>query len=238
MGSGRRTRRAQDYRSGGRCTFSGRPNRRSHELFDRADRLQKAIRGRHLDGEAARKFCAALVRTRDVGHNRLSRAVELIEANIKRHEDDFATSQSRVSNDLIPFLVLRAALQRVRGDLSQASATLEGLRHHNYVTRGECTYVATAELEIEEIRFHVAASGASSRLFEQVGALRTRLFNSHHHLMAFEAALISAECCDEIDRAKILKDCERFFIERQALVRLADIKELQRNGSAIRRFGL
>jgi hypothetical protein len=56
--------------------------------------------------------------------------------------------------------------------------------------------------------------------------------------MAFEAALISAECCDEIDRAKILKDCERFFIERQALVRLADIKELQRNGSAIRRFGL
>ena len=35
---------------------------------------------------------------------------------------------------------------------------------------------------------------------------------------------LSAECCDEIDRAKILKDCERFFIERQALVRLADIR--------------
>src|ERR1700751_1922070 len=122
------------------------------KLFDRADQLQKTIRGRHLDGEAARKFCVALVRTRSIEPTRFSRAIELIEANIKHHEDDFTDSQPRVSNDLIPFLVLRAALQRITGDVPQASATLEGLTHHSYVTRGECTYVATAELELEEIR--------------------------------------------------------------------------------------
>jgi hypothetical protein len=124
------------------------------------------------------------------------------------------------------------------GSVPQASATLEGLRHHNYVTRGECTYVATAELEIEEIRLHVVSSGPSARLCEQAKALKTRLFNSHHHLMAFETALVSSECCMEADRVRILEECERFFVERQALVRLADIKEVRGNGSAIRRFCL
>jgi tetratricopeptide (TPR) repeat protein len=218
--------------------FQGGQAEEAIDYFDRADRLQKAIRGRHLDGEAARKFCTALVRTRDLDSGRLRRAVDLIEVNIRRHEDDSAVSQARVSNDIIPFLVLRAALQRIAGDLAQALATIEGLRRHNYVTRGECTYVAIAELEMEEIRLHAVAFGPSSRLFEQAKALRTRLFNSHHHLMSFETALISVECCDAVSRAQILNECERFFIERQALVRVADIKELEGNRSAIRRFGL
>jgi hypothetical protein len=207
-------------------------------LFSRADQLQKSIRARPLDGEAARKFVLALVRTRDDDPGRLPRAKELIESNIKRYGEVFAKSLGGVSNDLIPFLVLRAAIQRVEGNLDQAASTLEAIRHHDYVRRGECTYVATAEIEMEQIRLNFVTSGSSSELLERASILRQRLFNAHHHLMAYEAALIAAECCVGAEQTTILKDCKNFLRERQALMRLADTAEIEGNGSAIHRFGL
>jgi hypothetical protein len=206
-------------------------------LFNHANELQNVIRGRPMDGEAARKFVLALVRTRDAESGRFDRAVTLVDSNIKRLEEDFPIAVGGVSNDLIPFLVLRAGLQRVQGDLKRAGQTLLKVRHHDFVRRGECTFVSAAELELEEIRLNFVMSGSSQDLFERAAAARRRLFNAHHYLMSYEAALLAAECRESDARTEILDECERFFDRTNALLRLLDVAEA-RHGSAIRRYGL
>lgn len=207
-------------------------------LFDRADQLQHAVRDRPLDGEAARKYALALVRGRASGVGRFEHAVRLVDANIEHYEEVKQSFSGGLSNDVIPFLVLKAALQRISGRLDEASETLAGVRSHDFVRRSQCTFYASAELELEEIRVDILKGEVPrTEIVERGEAASRRLENAHHAVMAREAMLLAAEGADGKYRKEILRGCEQYFEQTNTLLRLKDVKELQ-DGSALRKFGL
>jgi hypothetical protein len=217
--------------------YSGR-TAEAIEYFELADALQNKIRGRPIDGEAARKFVVALVRTREEQPGRMGRARELVERNIEYCNNIFPSTSARASNDVIPFLVLRAALQRVAGDLSQASSTLDLVRRHEFVRKGECTFVAIAELELEEIRLEIARGAVDAGSLDRALFGKRRLEEAHHAMLSLEANLLAAECCTGELRHLLLAEATTSVATREAHLREADVRKILDRGSAVATFGL
>jgi tetratricopeptide (TPR) repeat protein len=208
------------------------------KTFELADTLQHKIRGRSLDGEAARKFILALIRTRDSESGRIARAIALVEENIDYCANVFPRSSGEISNDIIPFLVLRSALQRVSGKLEAAEVSLEAVRRHDFVRKSECTFVASVELEFEETRLEIACGRANSISLDRMLTNQRRLNDARHWMMALEAVLLAAECCAGELRHRLLRDASSLITDSEAVLREADVDELFNNKSAVARFGL
>lgn len=206
-------------------------------LFERVDALHRDVRGRLLDGDAARRYVVALTRTREQSPRQLELAGELVEANIAHYLRQAGT-RAGLSTDLIPFLILRAALRRVSGDFDGAEDALSEVEAHAFVSQRKCTYVTIAELQLERLRLQVARGQLGPRVFARGRDLCDQLGYAHHAMMQHEAMVVVAEAAGLADRGGLIDRARNFYRGGGWRLRLADIGELEDGGSAVRRFGL
>jgi hypothetical protein len=209
-------------------------------LFEMANTLQLSTKGElsskwkglGLDGEAARRWVVALVRTREQVPSRLEMAHNLVEANLTRL-NDFAPSI-----DLIPFLTLQAALRRVEGELKSSEKILADIRQHPFVCNNGCTFLAMHEIDLEEIRLQICKNSQDENTYQRALVLTSTFENSHHFTMYYCAKILAAEACLDADRQKLLNVAREFFRTTNYRLRLEDISEIQRGHSAVLRYGL
>jgi len=209
-------------------------------LFAAADQFRRRLRNRPLDGEPARRFALALIRTREIG-NRLEQAESLIEQNIAHHLDIAGSARNparRVSNDIIPFQILRAGIARIKGKFSGAAVALAAVRSHELVVQNLCNFVTHTELTLEEMRLAVAQQDFSAGIEMGSREIYYRLSGMHHIQLANEALLIGAEGLSGVRREEVVNQCLMAFSGTLNHLRVEDALELRRGGSAVKRFGL
>lgn len=204
----------------------------SVKLFERAAALQRRVADRALDGEAARKYVVALVRLDSEGKKNQEKALELTLANIGR-----LSSYGSFSSDLIAFHVLRAGLFRVSGNIEEAVKALKDVEAHPFFRYRECTFNSLAELRLEQLRQGIVMGDDSTKLLERATRLIARTGQAHHAVLEIEARIVSAELVDGDERNSILIRTKSVLRSSGYRMRLSDIAEIERGGSAIRRFG-
>lgn len=206
------------------------------ELFERTNRLQHKIRRHGLDGDAARKFAVALVRSREADPSRFERARDLIEENLTLYERKSNALGRCIDNT--PFLLLRAIMLRVAGDVPSADRALVAAETHDFVRTGKATYLCLAELELERCRLEIARGRQTSKTFDRATDLAERLRDTNHLMLQNEALVVAAEAANAEDRTRLLNIAKTFFRRGDWLMRTADIAEIERGGSAVLRFGV
>jgi len=169
--------------------------------FNHATNLGKRLKQDYLDGEAARRFSSYYCHEGDY-----SEALRIVDWNIKKSS---ATGKGIApeSNEIIPFLTTKAMILRLMGDLDQAAAILEDVNQHQFVRRGECTFTAARELELEKLRLRVAR-GDKTGAIERLQDLRIEMECSHHNELAIEIRLILAELLPRPKAEEVLTQAE------------------------------
>ena len=214
------------------------------EGFARADEIQFLIRrGRRLDGEAARKYVVALIRSREVDPERLEIAHKLVDDNIASYRG--ALTEAKSSSDLIPFLLQQASLLRIEGRLGDARKALRALQDQEYVRQAAYTFITGVELELEDLRLRIMEAYANGvtpceveGLAETAKALSLRLGQAHHEQASTEAELLYLEALSPEDRLGRLTTLSEKMRTSGWTLRMADVQELRRGASAVKKFGL
>ncbi len=189
-------------------------------LFERATLLQEkrstseSDQAKHLTGEAARHYCAALMHGATTNASRLALAEYLIEENVSRYEEFLVFRQYRTQNDVIPFYILRAKLERQRGHFAQARTLIEAVGDHEYIRSGECTFVAQMELEFERVETALALDITRRADFDRIQDLVRQLDAEHHLLMAAECSLLEAKMLRGSERTSKLRDVIQRFSDQ------------------------
>lgn len=209
---------------------------RAIDLFESVDALTAAIRGRAIEGDAAREFAIALVRARGGAPDRLRRAEALIDSNVTNLQT--RRDGSGPSIDLIRFLILKASLRRIAGDLDGAESVLAAAEGHDYVRSGKCTYITYSKLGLERLRMDIAAGRTERSLNETAAALGARVLETNHLRLHHEMLLVHAEIADRDERARLLEAARAFMRGRGWMLRRADADLIERGGSAVLEFGL
>jgi tetratricopeptide (TPR) repeat protein len=209
---------------------------RAIDLFETANALTAAIRGRALEGDAAREFAIALVRARNGSTDRLRRAEALIDANVANLEA--RRGGGGPSIDLIRFLILKASMRRIAGDLEGAEAMLATAETHDYVTSGKCTYITHSKLGLERLRLEIASGRADRALDDRAASLAARVYETNHLRLHHEMLLVQAEIAEREERKALLDDARAFMRGRGWMLRRADADLIDRGGSAVLEFGL
>ena len=208
----------------------------SLELFAKAHRLQLLVRDRGLDGEAARRYSVALLRSKPTDKD-FARVTKIVSDNLdmlKKYED----ARGRISNDVIPFLVLEVSLHRVMGNLDKAHRLFEQLLDHRYVRNSECTFVAILEVEMERFRLKIASGHIDSSTETHVRKCVAECVRSHHLLLANEFRLIQAEVCEPSAKIGLLRECRLNFQTSGHCLRIEDCDLLEIGESAVKSIGI
>lgn len=165
--------------------------RESKSRFEQASQLQRAVRGRDLDGEAARRYVYLLCSHEDESERNFEQARQILDANIKRCVEFGGHEGARYgSNDIIPFLVQRAYLERTLGNFQEAEESLEQVQNHSYMKRRECTFIASEEYSLERARLQIAKGTGTGTGTEE---LHQRLTRKSHEALAAHHMLLKAE---------------------------------------------
>ena len=204
--------------------------------FNRADKLQHRIRGRGLDGEAARRLVHLLVRTRHEAAGNLERARHLITDNVNRAEN-YKRRFGRVSNDVVPFLILGAALQRVAGNLDEAERQIDEVGAYDHMRRRECTFMTSADYTLERARIRIAQRKDLDTQLARIQRLARRAEDTHHFVLKHECDLIAAEI-DHGRREHIVSACTIFFRGTANRDRMRDVLLLRNGSSPIAELGV
>lgn len=205
--------------------------------FAQADAMQMASKGNRLDGEAARRYAALMARDHVHDPARLQEAFKILEDNLE-FMAKVEKQRGRMSNDIVPFLVLKAGLIRLSGDLDDAEKMLSAVEDHPYVLSRECTYSARLELKLERLRLRLAQGVKSKGVLEDAQRLTQECYRSHHLLAANECAIVALEAMPTPKREPELHRVRTLLISHGHFLRLEDVDELRAKGSAILRFGV
>lgn len=206
--------------------------------FELADALQRAIRGRSLDGEAARKLAVALMRGAAADMAKLRRARGIVVENLQSMEEFAAKRGGRVSNDIIPFLTMEVAVLRCEGNLDVAREKLAQLLNHPYVTRNECTFIASLELQLERFRLAIRSDTLEDESRAKLRRLVDECERSHHFILANEFRLLQAEVAGSGLREEMILEAKRFYQTTGHRLRLADCDMLDSGHSAVKAIGI
>jgi hypothetical protein len=167
-----------------------------------------------LTGEVARRYAAALIRGSRQDPGRLDLAHKIIEFNIGTYEEVLAYSPNKTRNEVIPFYILSARIQRESGDLALAEATVKEVMNHEYIRSGECTLAAQVDLELERLEIKLAKDEIEPSDREGVVNLIRKLEAEHHLLMATECRLFYARASTGDERREALKVVEGKFADQ------------------------
>ncbi|CAM5777442.1 hypothetical protein [Mesorhizobium amorphae] len=203
--------------------------------FAKANDLQQLVKGRILDGEAARKYAAALLRLNM--REQIDQVFCLVTDNLNRMKQ-FESSRGRVSNDIVPFLALEVAVYRHIGEFDVAQQLFAKLASHRYVQEAECTFMATLEVELERFRLAIATGKIEPTTESQIRKHVDECDRSHHLLLANEFRLLQAEVCPQDSKEGLVLESRRKLQTSGHRLRIIDCDLLESGQSAVKLIGI
>jgi len=208
--------------------------------FKRATELSRrrlAIMGKDatdavLSGEPARRFAEALLHRafddKATFKEDMKAARDIVDRNIDKYEEFLAFSDTKPQNDIIPFLILKARIERKRGNSQEAQEIINSLFEHEYVRLGECTFAAQVELLLEYTELRIATNNICKQDFDKIADLIRKLEAEHHLLMAAESKLMQAKMLPSgRERIDALRVAERNFNDQGVRLWDNEIRQLR-----------
>ena len=168
------------------------------EMFEQAVALERLNGRQWLVGDAGRRHIQALVRADRTSQAGIAQADAILRFNV-----DILSPQgervTRQSNEVIPLLVQRSIIHRIRGEYQEAGGLLEEIMRHSFVRLGECTFAARSELDLERARLRIECGGVDSELVSTLQAALQRF-----GILIIWRMPANANCCSvRSSRAKI-----------------------------------
>jgi tetratricopeptide (TPR) repeat protein len=189
-----------------------------------------------LTGDALRRQIEVLVRRGPCLPEDLALAEAAIDAQLQPRREG-ANRRRGTSNDVIPMYVTKIMLLRAKGQFLDAQAYLEEAQRHEFVIRGECSFTARMELELEKYRLLIAQDATTPATARAIAALAGELEARHHWSLYSDALLLQAEMVEEPDRTQLLNRVNAQITSSQYLLRRTDIDIIRRGGSAVKTMG-
>jgi hypothetical protein len=206
------------------------------QAFELAATIAQIAGERLLTGDTGRRYVEALVRSRSDTNGFLILATRVITDNIEKIQT-YEKERRHTQNDIVAWETLRAATLRISGDFDLADKVLRIAKGSEIVKTGECPFAARVELELEAARLAVQCN--NGRVVEaELQDLGIRLQNSHHWNYFVDCSLVRAEIVSEDDRRRILTKSEGQLATSGWNMRMQDIFEIRRGGSAITKYGV
>lgn len=203
------------------------------DYFEKAQKIQRYWRPFILNGEAARRMCIAFIRDRNDRIGNMARANELIERNINH----YLAYDSVGSNDIISFLILRATLARVGGDIAQATEHLERVRGHAHILRRQVTFLTRFEFDIEALRLGIVSGSDKEDLLSEAKRISLKMRNAAHNALRYEVDVVMAELLEGVDREQHCSALRKELRRVNHRLRLADLDMLATGVSPTLHFG-
>lgn len=191
--------------------------------------------GDKLSGDALRRHIEVMVRQGPCLEADLAAADSLVERQLRPRRDPGA--QRRGSNDIIALYSTKIMILRARSDFAQAGELLEEALRHPFILRGECSYSARVELELERYRLIVAQNAHTPETVRDLDRLIGELEARHHLQLYGDALVILAEMEGEPRRSQLLLAADRRMNGDDWNLRRRDIETIRDGRSAIMSWG-
>lgn len=203
-----------------------------------------------LEGYSGRKYIQSLLRDHK-NENRVEEASAIITHVLNKLvecESDSSSAFNR-SNDIYPFVVLKAVCLRLNKKYDEAKNALSELMDNPIILQEKCPYSFKIEIDMEQIRLDIAefheakkeyASPRRSELLDKIDAMVKRVEKLNQKLYVNDALLLEAEITDNYKRKEEIQEkiMDDIIANTYPSFRKKDLALINANQSAIQRFGI
>lgn len=207
----------------------------AQKRYEQAIFIDQKFRGEMLIGDALRRYIEVLVRRGPCIPSDLALADRLITQQIEIRKPKGV--RRHLSNDIIPMFTTKIMLLRVQGEFLKARELLEETNLHEFVLRGECSFTARIELEMERFRLCVATMTFSADDVRALELLMKETEARHHYNLYWDALIVLAEMTPEPLKSRLLIEAEAGLRRGGWLRRQTDIGIIREGGSAVMAMG-